>query len=110
MARGGIEIEGLDGLTRTMARLAKEAPESLMAALRVEVEAAFERSQQRVPRQTGALASSGRITEDMTEIDITYGDSTAWYAAIVHEDLTARHHDGQSAKFLELAVDEITAG
>lgn len=67
--------------------------------------AIYDRSQELVPVLTGALKSSGRVEVGGLLATISYGGSDAPYGAIVHEDLTLTHVNGQ-AKFLEQAVVE----
>jgi hypothetical protein len=79
------------------------------------VKTAFTRSQNRVPRVTGALASSGKISKQNTATTlrrtIGYGDSTknprtgkatSTYATQVHEIYRVTHPD--SYKWLELTI------
>src|SRR5262245_6344165 len=63
-------------------------------------------AKERVPVATGALRESGRVetvVEDNTIKSTIVFDAP--YAAKVHEDLDARHDNGQ-AKFLESALRE----
>lgn len=58
------------------------------------------------PVDTGTLRSSGHVKAPVfagndIEITLGFGGASAPYAAIVHEDLTAKHPSGQ-AKYLEL--------
>lgn len=66
-------------------------------------------SQRIVPVDKGVLRSTGDASIPTTRAGIirgrvSYGGPAAPYAAKVHEDLHARHSDGQSAKFLELGA------
>ncbi len=71
----------------------------------------FDRSQELVPVDTGALKNSGYVeTEtipDGFEVRIGYakGDDPP-YANFVHEDLTKHHDAPTQAKFLEQAGDK----
>lgn len=62
-------------------------------------------SKKLVPVASGALKNSGRIVKTgsyfKTQVAVTY---TMRYAIYVHEDLTARHKKGKSAKFLEIPI------
>ncbi len=79
------------------------------------IETAFAQAQDRVPRVTGALASSGKISRQDTAAlirrTIGYGDSTpnprtgkatSTYATQVHEIYRASHPN--SYKWLELTI------
>jgi len=62
-----------------------------------------------VPVDTGTLKDSGKVERpkvdsDGIEVEISYGGSASEYALIVHEDMKARHDNGQSAKYLEKPV------
>ena len=76
---------------------------------------AFKQVQSRVPRVTGALASSGKVTDqsslNLLKRTIGYGDSTpnprtgvatSEYAALVHEVYNPEHPS--SYKWLEQAI------
>jgi hypothetical protein len=90
----------------------------LLAAQEEEATAILAVAQERTPKETGALAASGRIVTDGDTTYITFGkddDSdghgspTNAYVEVVHEDL-ARHHPNGQAKFLQSAADDATAG
>lgn len=85
------------------------------ASMTLAAETAFTQAQDRVPRVTGALASSGKIsnqnTASLLRRTIGYGDSTpnprtgkatSAYATQVHEIYRASHPN--SYKWLELTV------
>lgn len=78
-------------------------------------EQAFNQVQLKTPRRTGALASSGKLTNQSTsnllKYTIGYGDSTinplsgkttSEYAPMVHEIFNPKHPD--SYKWLELSM------
>lgn len=62
-------------------------------------------SQKIVPIDTSALKNSARTRKEgkghKTQVTVSYGTE---YAVFVHEDLTARHAPGKTAKFLEIPV------
>lgn len=67
-------------------------------------------AKRRVPVDTGALASSGYVTEPReagndVNIGLGFGGPAAPYALVVHEDLSAFHEVGQ-AKYLESTLVE----
>lgn len=79
-----------------------------VAGLRATAKAAFAQTQRDVPRETGALANSGRLTVDETNLraEITYGEGLPDDRAVaVHEQLEVPHKTGQ-AKYLEAPVTE----
>lgn len=64
-----------------------------------------------VPKKTGALAASERIQFGVSEggkpmVSLTYGDESAWYAAIVHEMVGLNHESPTRAKYLQAALEE----
>ena len=95
-------VRGLDQGRRRIARATREAAQE--HAQKVLAKAVYY-----CPKgESGNLAASGEIGQiklsgDAVSIDVGF---TAPYAAIVHEDLTAAHDDGQ-AKFLERAQREL---
>jgi hypothetical protein len=81
------------------------------SALREALEPAYDKSQVYVPRDRGFLANSGRLEvewagKNRCRAQITYGNPTVWYAAIVHERLDLNHDAPTSAKFLSRAMEE----
>lgn len=85
-------------------------PQVLLAAL----EPAFELSQEYVPKDTGALATSGYLRivafRGKPTVEIGYGSSgSPDYAAVVHENLEWRHKAPTQAKYLEAALNETAA-
>lgn len=91
------------------AAIRKRVYEACAAGERQAAEDLLETAQARVPRDTGALAASGRVEvdEDTLTATVAFGTTpeTAKYAAIVHEDMSADHGDGQ-AKWLETSMAE----
>ncbi|MFJ6013017.1 hypothetical protein [Streptomyces sp. NPDC092952] len=65
-------------------------------------------SRQRVPINEGTLERSGATSVDEQQMSAAVSYDTP-YARRVHEDMTARHAPGRSAKYLESALPE-TAG
>jgi hypothetical protein len=63
-------------------------------------------SQRLVPVDTGALKASAHVEAPVQVgrrifVALGYGGPAVTYALRVHEDLRARHKEGQEAKFLE---------
>ncbi|KAB7834063.1 hypothetical protein [Streptomyces mobaraensis] len=74
--------------------------EGAVRGLRLAAEHVLERSRARVPIEEGTLERSGVASVD--EAALTAGVSfDTPYARRVHEDLTARHDAGRTAKYLE---------
>ncbi|MEV5509047.1 minor capsid protein [Streptomyces orinoci] len=65
-------------------------------------------SRQKVPIEEGTLERSGTVSVDEQQATAAVSYDTP-YARRVHEDLTARHAPGRSAKYLESVLPE-TAG
>lgn len=72
--------------------------------------ALLDASQPLVPVEDGVLKASGRTVRDGHGVAVTYGRdddgsdkhaASNVYGVIVHEDLTANHPNGGTAKFLE---------
>lgn len=76
----------------------------------------MEDSQSRIPRDTGAMASSEYIDNTGSIVTFGYngdgiqnpktGQSVSEYIIQQHEDLSLNHPNGGEAKFLEKAIDE----
>lgn len=67
-----------------------------------------------VPRDTGDLARSGKITitkDDKGHLGVlvSFGDETAFYALWVHEDTTKYHKPPTRHHYLEYAVETLEA-
>jgi hypothetical protein len=80
-------------------------PEALESAM----QPVFDKSQEYVPKATLALMHSGRLTVTKgpsPSAEITYGDATAWYAALVHERVWLNHAPPTRAKYLQAAMEE----
>ena len=92
----------IEGLTEA----AGEATEDIANAI-------LERSNELVPVLTSELQKSGRVFtsksgEGNKRAGVTYGNEKVNYAVFVHEDMSKNHPNGQ-AKFLEQAMNELTA-
>lgn len=93
-------VDSLGPLLERIAVAAHDLTDDVEAGARV----IFEDSQERVPKETGDLASSGHIRRERggdNTVAITY-DSV--YARYQHEHLFFRHPTGGQAKFLETAM------
>lgn len=65
-------------------------------------------SRQKVPIEEGTLERSGTVSVDEQQVTAAVSYDTP-YARRVHEDLTARHAPGRSAKYLESVLPQETA-
>lgn len=61
-------------------------------------------SNKTVPLEEGTLLRSGTVSTDPENLKAAVAYDTP-YSAAVHEDLTARHDPGRTAKFLENALN-----
>ncbi|WP_189382464.1 minor capsid protein [Streptosporangium nondiastaticum] len=64
-------------------------------------------SRQRVPIAEGTLERSGAVSVDEQSMTAAVSYDTP-YARRVHEDMTARHSPGRSAKYLESVLPEVS--
>ncbi|MDT3395591.1 hypothetical protein RKE29_02815 [Streptomyces sp. B1866] len=76
-----------------------------LRGLRAAAEHVLERSRARVPIEEGTLERSGAASVDEEALTAGVSYDTP-YAARVHEDLTARHDAGRTAKYLERPLTE----
>lgn len=101
------ELEGADSLARLFTKVSEVGQtNALKEAMYAEAATVLEESKRIVPVDLGDLKRSGTVeaptvSGDQIEVAITYGGEASEYALIVHEDMNARHKDGQSAKYLE---------
>ncbi|GLW53970.1 minor capsid protein [Kitasatospora phosalacinea] len=77
------------------------AARGLLAA----AEHVLQRSRQLVPIEEGTLERSGVASVDEQQLTAAVSYDTP-YAVRVHEDMTARHDPGRSAKYLERPLSE----
>lgn len=98
-------------IIKTYERIVRKLDGLTPAALRDALQPVFDKSQVYVPKRTGALAQSGQLNvstnaEGNAEGEITYGSSSVWYAALVHELVHLRHEPPTRAKYLQAALEE----
>lgn len=101
-----LEVEGLTDLLKMLIRGGRDAVEVSGRYIYAHATKVFEESQYQVPVDTGALRSSGFITQpyvigNQVAISIVYGQAAAPYALWVHEILEHYHKPPTKAKFLE---------
>lgn len=109
MSSETIIVLGIDAVAKTALALGEKHVRRSAAALYVEGEMIMSASKPLVPVDTGALRSSGFVNPPAVslggfgkdvEVVLGYGGAAAGYAAIVHNDLSAKHTVGQ-ALYLE---------
>jgi hypothetical protein len=101
-----LEVEGMSDLLEMLVKGGRNAVELSGRYLYSHAVKVFERSQYEVPVDTGALRSSGYITQpyvfgNQVAISIVYGQAAAPYALWVHEMMESYHEPPTKAKFLE---------
>lgn len=103
-----LELEGADRLAKLFVKVSElNKTNALKEAMYAEAQTVLNESKKIVPVDQGTLKRSGEVEApkvDATgiEIAITYGGAASEYALIVHEDMNARHKDGETAKYLEI--------
>lgn len=106
-----VTLEGADRLARVFQKATDSGTiNDLKDALRGTAQEVLNESQRIVPVDKGTLKDSGTVKEPVTdatgvEVEITYGGAASKYAFFVHENMNARHKDGQTAKYLEIPVE-----
>lgn len=101
-----LEVEGMSELLEMLVKGGRNAVELSGRYLYAHAVKVFEVSQLEVPVDTGALRSSGFITQpfvfgNQVAISIVYGQAAAPYALWVHEIMEYYHEPPTKAKFLE---------
>ena len=110
----GLELD-VTPMAEALAALAERAVPAATAALFQEAERVMTASKEIVPVLTGALRASGHVQlPEVSALDVSvtlgYGGPAAPYAVYVHENVMARHKEGQQAKFLERPMLEAAEG
>ncbi len=102
------DIEGLDEAIKNMNKMFIKSPVAVSKALDKVANSVLAESIQLTPVDTGTLRRSQKVTNKKVGIDEVSVEVRADtdYAVYVHENLQARHPQGQ-AKFLESAVNTI---
>lgn len=93
-----------------------DLPNAVKDGVDAHIDRVFDETQVRVPRETGALAGTGRVEKKPTQgtkisASIWYGEpgegpDVVDYAAAVHEILDAKHAPPTGAKFVEQPLIE----
>jgi len=96
-------IKNYEGIIR---QLHSVTPDAVRNAL----EPVFDKSLEYVPYKSGRLSESAILEVEggpgNVRGSITYGNSTAWYAALVHEYVWLNHNPPTRAKYLQSALEE----
>lgn len=92
-------------------QVARQFPDRVGAALRIETEIIATACRRITPVDTGALVNSIHVVGPEIRgrtigTAIVAGGPAAPYALIVHEDLDAKHAEGKQAKYIEQPVME----
>ncbi len=106
-----LNVTGANAIDAELRRLQTAAPEALARALFEEALAVDAVSVEKTPVDIGTLRKSHYVSPPVKEaggFTVELGNGTD-YAVYVHENLDARHDDGE-AKFLEKALAERTQG
>src|SRR5260370_1010768 len=111
MASFGATIRGIPEYERALQQFGVRAIDALAVGLREIGEGVMLQAKELCPVLTGNLRASGVVQEpvrtpDAIELTLSFGDTAVDYAIYVHENLEARHPNGQ-AKFLEQPLVEM---
>lgn len=106
-----IEFPRLPETVAKMARLTGLGSRQMAASAFSQAEEVMTRAKELCPVDTGTLRSTGHVVPPENngngfEIVLGFGGPAAEYALIVHENLDARHTEGQQAKYLETPLNE----
>lgn len=113
------DIRGTENLLKALLVSGDEVVREVGRFLYYEATQVFDRSQDIVPIDTGALRSSGMVNQPEVEgaevsVTVQYGGAAAPYAVIQHENLEYNHAPPTQAKYLETPlverIDEIGFG
>lgn len=111
MPNFSIAFPKLSETVAKMARLTGLGSQQMAAEAFAQAEQVMTRAKELCPVDTGALRSTGHVDpperkgQDF-EIVLGFGGPAVPYAEEVHENLEARHNEGQQAKFLETPLNE----
>lgn len=110
MSSGHIEITGIKEVLRVIGKAKEETGKRIEDGIRQACEIIRRRAYIYCPKDTGALADSGKVIVTGKGFGcrgtVVFGGPEAHYALYVHEDLSKYHHPPTQAKFLERASRE----
>lgn len=111
-----ITFTGVDVTLSHLIEIEKAGPRGMTEGIKASAESIVTLAKFYCPKDTHALEKSIMATQDnptegvvglaREEVTIVCGDTTAYYAIYVHENLQAWHDPPTQAKFLERAVRE----
>ena len=111
-----VKMRGFQQAANAIEALARKGGEANVSGMRVIAEmintdVKASRPGAGVPRDTGVLASTGRVTGPDAKglVEITYGGAAAQYALRQHETLEYRHRLGE-ARYLVRGLERWVAG
>lgn len=104
-----VQWKGMDGLLTALTRSGREAGKVAGRAINEEAQLVFRDSQRMVPYRTGALRASGRIEGpyllgSSVEVEITYGNTAAQYAQLVHDGTQAHVIEPRNGRALKFVI------
>ena len=110
MAMSVATVRGFPETLAAIRRLGERGPAAGLAALYREGERIVTEAKKRTPVATGALRASGQtVIDGPSRVVLAFGGAAVIYAVFVHENLSARHPNGE-AKFLERPLLEAAKG
>jgi hypothetical protein len=102
-----IELEGIEALQRTLAQVATELTQAMIAAVQAEAARILEASQPLVPVLTGNLQQTGIVLTNANGAEIRYGGfGAAPYALKIELDTSLNHPRGGQSHYLTQPVME----
>lgn len=106
-----VQLDGMDRLSRLVARVGSEAPRLVEQALVAEAGDTMLATKRVTPVAFGNLRDSGMVQQPRTNdgvvsVELTFGGASAPYAVYVHERTDLYHAPPTKAKFLEETVLE----
>jgi len=110
-----LKIKRSANLMQALTRVSNNGIKAIEASLYQEGEAIMTESKNIVPVDIANLKDSGHVSPpktagNRTTIELGYGGPAAPYAIFVHEDMTAQHTSGQSAKYLSIPFNKRKRG
>lgn len=111
---GEFDVDGLENVIANLQTLGRDVPKEAGGALYEIMHETLAKSDEIVPLDKGPLKNSKFVKKPETsgdEVSVTggYGGQTIDYAVEQHENLTYRHSEGRSAKYVEKPLVETKA-
>jgi hypothetical protein len=92
-------VKGVHELIQNLDKLIKNHDKAVHEGMIEGAEIILEQSNKLAPKDTGLMVRESEVVENGKDVEIRYNTD---YSLYVHEDMAARHTNGQ-AKFLEQA-------